>query len=90
MAVYVDQERMRYGRMIMCHMLADSHQELLAMADKIGVQRKWLQHAGSPKEHFDIYLSKRTEAITHGALEADRLTVVEIIRRKRQQLGTTA
>ncbi len=89
MAVYVDDERMPYGRMKMCHMLADEPAELLAMADKIGVPRKWLQHPGSPKEHFDICLSKRALALMHGALKADREKVVEIVRRKRQQQSSS-
>lgn len=52
---------MPFGRIAMCHMLSDSHEELMAMADMIGVQRKWLQHAGTPIEHFDICLSKRAQ-----------------------------
>jgi hypothetical protein len=38
----------------MCHMLADSYAELIAMADKIGVQRKWYQgwaKASAPHWH---------------------------------------
>lgn len=89
MAVYVDDERMPFGRMKMCHMLADDPAELLAMADKIGVARKWLQHPGKPQEHFDICLSKRALALKHGAIEADREKVIEIVRRKRQQLNTS-
>lgn len=42
MAVYVDPAQHPFGRMIMCHMWADTLDELLAMADRIGVQRKWL------------------------------------------------
>lgn len=71
MTVYVDNMNATYGRMKMCHMFADSTDELLAMADRIGVQRKWLQHPGSIKEHFDICLSKRALAVTLGATEIE-------------------
>ena len=47
MTVYVDNMQASYGRMKMCHMVADSTDELLAMADRIGVARKWLQKAGT-------------------------------------------
>jgi hypothetical protein len=66
--VYVDDMEVGFGRMVMCHMIADTTEELHAMADRIGVQRKWIQHAGSYKEHYDICLSKRKAAIAAGAL----------------------
>jgi hypothetical protein len=69
MAVYVDDMEAGFGRMIMCHMIADTTEELLAMADRIGVQRKWIQHGGTWKEHFDIAKSKRTMAVRAGAVE---------------------
>jgi len=65
--VYVDDMRAPFGRMKMCHMLADSTEELLAMADTIGVRRRWLQHAGTSREHFDISLAKKALALQHGA-----------------------
>lgn len=43
MSVYVDNMAAPFGRMLMCHMWADTLDELLAMADRIGVQRNWLQ-----------------------------------------------
>lgn len=67
--VYVDDMRAPFGRMIMCHMVADSPEELLAMAARIGVQAKWIQHAGTPKEHFDIALTARAKAVKAGAVE---------------------
>jgi hypothetical protein len=34
--------RAPFGRMIMCHMFADTTEELNDMADKIGVAGKWI------------------------------------------------
>lgn len=67
--VYVDNMNAPFRGMIMCHMIADSTEELLTMADKIGVQRKWIQKAGTYQEHFDISLSKKKLAIEYGAKE---------------------
>lgn len=61
--VYIDNFNAPFGRMVMCHMVADSTEELLAMADKIGVQRKWLQDAGTRHEHFDVCLQKKALAV---------------------------
>lgn len=69
MAVYIDNFNAKFGNMVMCHMIADTTEELLAMVDKIGVQRKWIQDAGTYSEHFDICLSKKAKAIKHGAIE---------------------
>lgn len=69
MTVYVGSMQAKFGRMTMCHMIADTTAELTAMADAIGVQRKWIQYPGTPKEHFDIALSKRTLAVVNGAIE---------------------
>lgn len=88
MSVYVDNMRAKYGRMVMFHMVADTTDELLAMADKIGVDRKWLQHPGTPKEHFDIALGKRELAVKAGAIEIGNKQLTEIIRGKR--LAATA
>jgi hypothetical protein len=70
MSVYVDDMRAKYGRYIMCHMLADTDAELHAMADLIGVHRQWWQSpAETSGSHYDIALSKRALAVTHGAVE---------------------
>lgn len=73
MSCYVDTMRARFGGMIMCHMIADSREELMAMADKIGLPRKWVQGLGTHKEHFDVCLTKRSLAIQQGALEVSQL-----------------
>ena len=62
--------------MVMCHMMADSTDELLAMADKIGVQRKWIQKQGQWNEHFDVCLASREKAVANGAIQ---LTARELV-----------
>lgn len=70
MSVFVDNMRAPFGRMTMCHMLADSDTELHLMASRIGVARRWWQ---SPEKtsgsHYDIALSKRALAVAAGAIE---------------------
>lgn len=67
--VYIDNFNAPFGRMKMCHLIADTTDELLAMCKKIGVQAKWIQHKGTSNEHFDICLSKKAIAIQFGAIE---------------------
>ena len=84
MSVYVDASLYGYGRMVMCHMIADTPEELHAMADKIGVARKWFQ--APPKAsfwHYDIAKSKRALAVEAGALECGRNDFVAAVRRIR-------
>ena len=86
--VYVDDMFAAYGRMKMCHMLADTTDELLAMADKIGVARKWLQKPGTALEHFDVCAAKRALAIAHGAqqIHFPSRELMAIVRRKSDAL----
>lgn len=70
MTVYVDNMQAKYGRMIMCHMLADTDAELHAMADRIGVARRWWQSPDKTSgSHYDIALTKRALAVEAGAVE---------------------
>lgn len=84
MTVYVDDMRAPFGRMIMCHMIADTTAELVAMADAIGVSRRWIQNEGTPREHFDISLSKRRAAVRLGAVEVDRRRLGLLLQAKRE------
>lgn len=88
MTVYVDDMRAKYGRMVMCHMLADSDDELHLMAARIGVARRWWQ---SPEKtsgsHYDICLSKRAKAIAFGAVEIT-LRQAGIMNRRRRLTGS--
>lgn len=71
MSVYVDHSQNSFGRMVMCHMIADTPAELREMALKIGVGLRWFQNAASAP-HFDIAKSKRALALQCGAIELDR------------------
>lgn len=66
-SVYVDDMDASFGRMKMCHMVADTLPELHAMADRIGVARKWFQSANL-RPHYDVCLAKKALAIKAGAL----------------------
>lgn len=81
MSVYVDKAQNRFCRMKMCHMLADSIQELHEMADRLGLKREWYQSRSTP--HYDLSKTKRVLALKLGAIEIENLKVVEIIRKYR-------
>lgn len=67
--VYVDDAYIPYGRMIMCHMIADYPEELAGMARRIGIPLRYVQFEGNYKEHFDISKAKRMLAVQYGAKE---------------------
>lgn len=67
--VYIDNYNAGFQGMVMCHMVADTTEELLEMVDTIGVQRKWIQYPGTYNEHFDICLAKKALALKAGAME---------------------
>ncbi|MCU6454327.1 DUF4031 domain-containing protein [Sphingomonas sp. A2-49] len=78
MTVYVDDVRHRFGRMVMCHMWADTTEELHAAAQGLGLRRSWFQ--APPKaswEHYDISLSVKAQAIANGAILTDKYGPVE-------------
>lgn len=83
MAVYVDNARIPYGRMKMSHMLADTLEELHAMADKIGVARRHFQPGSTP--HYDVCQAKACDAVLAGAVVVNRRQLVTVIRRLRTE-----
>jgi hypothetical protein len=83
MAVYVDDGGYSYGRMIMCHMFADTEDELHQMADAIGVRRRWFQSASAA--HYDICKTKRAAAVKLGAVEVTKRELVRVIREGRSK-----
>ena len=83
MAVYVDTCRNSFGRMVMCHMWADTAAELHAMAAAIGMKRDWYQTPDGPNRapvsfpHYDVSQSRRKLAVQHGAIELERREAVD-------------
>lgn len=64
----------------MCHMVADTLDELHAMADRIGIARRWFQnHTGRP--HYDICKAKRALAVEAGAIEVGPRELVAVLKR---------
>ena len=85
MPVYVDKPLWKLGRMIMCHMVADTLGELHSMADRLGLKRAWFQDGKNSIPHYDISKAKRTLAMKFGAVEIGRKGLVGLIREHRNK-----
>lgn len=88
--VYVDDMEAPYRGMRMCHMIADSDDELHAMADAIGMNRKWHQAPPRHDSHYDICLSMKKRAIKCGAkpITWKQLGIMNLMRRSTGTLPT--
>jgi hypothetical protein len=85
MGVYVDSGRNSFGRMFMCHMMADTVEELHAMADKIGLHRHWFQNKPGSTPHYDVSQTMRERAIKAGAVVISNRQVVDLIQKYRRE-----
>lgn len=93
MTVYVDDMRLpaRVGPVEgeWSHLLSDlggaeGRRELLDFADRLGIEARWIQKAGTSHEHFDIIEPTRQRALALGAVPiAYGRPVVMLIRGKR-------
>ena len=85
--VYVDDMYLypmgEYRGMKMSHMMADTTEELLEMAHRCCVARKWIQNSGTFAEHFDISKSKRDIAVAHGAVQITMRQMAAYQRKRR-------
>lgn len=84
--IYIDSYNAPYGRMIMCHMIADTKEELLEMADKIGVNKKWIQAEDTYHMHFDVCLKMKAKALTLGAIEVSNMELGRMLVHKREKM----
>lgn len=89
MSVYVDAAAWPLGRMLMCHMIADSLDELHAMAEQLGVRRHFQASPPASIAHYDICKRNRARAVQLGAIECDRARFVAEMRRIRVKLSAT-
>ncbi len=98
MAVYVDPikaypgvtgQAKRWG-IHWCHMCADTHDELMAFAIRLGMNPAWLQHPGRCTEHFDLLPTKRAQAIRLGAHEKTGRELGHIMAGKMPQAAEAA
>lgn len=75
MPVYVDSMfiEVKVGRLRArwCHLIADTEEELHAMAATIGLRRGWFQQ-GHGMPHYDVTEKRRAAAVATGAIELRR------------------
>jgi hypothetical protein len=89
MACYVDSVRnypgagLRYTEF--CHLLADTRDELHAMADAIGMPRRFFQDHPW-RWHYDLPRHLRALAVGHGAREVTLQDVGALLRERRHAL----
>ena len=83
--LYVDKGRYPLGRMIMCHMLADTAEELESARCALGLPEGCTQYPGTWKEHLDVSQAKRALALRKlEAREINSRELVTILRQRRQ------
>ncbi len=69
MTVYVDDPIWPFRGMVMCHMVADSLDELHEMAERIGMKREWFQDLPKASHpHYDLNEERRAHALELGAV----------------------
>lgn len=63
MTVYIDDYRVPYRDRRICHMIADTEQELHAMAAALGISERWFH-----RDHYDVTDELRDAAVALGAV----------------------
>jgi hypothetical protein len=93
MAVYVDPLMSRgwiiYGRPVAnCHLFTDalSLDELHAIAQRIGMQKRWFQNSASAP-HYDLTPDRKFDAIAAGAIEVGSRHAAQIWQARRAMLA---
>jgi hypothetical protein len=79
MRVYVDSAIHKLRGRLMCHMFSPDLAQLHAMAQRIGVERRWFQNPWTMSvtwPHYDIDEYRRVMAISMGAIVCDKYQTV--------------
>lgn len=84
MSVYVDSmcnclKNKNWPYNMCCHLIADSVDELLIFAERLGLKKVWFQNTDIP--HFDLTVNMRKKAIKQGAFP---ISVKEFIKKIRK------
>lgn len=97
MTVYVDDMQLEavVGPVdgVWSHLLSDQpgeagRRELLAFAERLGIETRWLQKPGTHREHFDVTEPTRQRALALGAVPIRYgRAVAAITRAKRERLS---
>ena len=86
MTVYVDRASRPLGRMVMCHMVADTLAELHTEAAALGCRKEWFQDGRHP--HYDLPQFRRRHAVQRGAVQVTSEALVQICRLRRADWAT--
>jgi hypothetical protein len=90
MTVYVDDMRMQatVGKLSSrwSHLTADTPEELLAFALKLGLRQSWVQYPGTYKEHYDLTEGMRQRALRNGATAITIQEAGALLKAKREKI----
>ncbi len=85
MAIYVDRAKVSFKGRLWCHLMADTLEELHAFARSLEIDAR-LFHRTASYPHYDITLEMRMLVIAHGAIDADRRTIIACGKRLKSQM----
>lgn len=89
MAVYVDNEQIKWRGRLWCHLVADSLDELHAFALAVGLRKAWFQ-ARASYPHYDVTTALRDRALSMGALPAGKTQMLASARRLKTELAASS
>jgi hypothetical protein len=83
--VYVDHARVPFRGKQWCHLLADHLEELHAFARAMNIDAR-LFHRTASYPHYDVTVEMRELILQHGAVPADRKTIIECGKKLKREL----